>query len=189
MEEPTVGDMSITDEHAIIPMKSTFQEVAHKLQEFPTGAILIHDDKTNNIGGIVTIRELLHICSEGKNPAKIKVKDHMKTEIMQLPRGTPLSETLAALRQHHPDAVVIREPDGGFAGYFSPDDYKEAVRKIEAHRTLIAQLEKTQAALKAGKKPSDAKEESEDDDLLSIMLGDSDDEDEEEESDSMNFKL
>lgn len=177
MEEPTVGDMSITDEHAVVGLRATFQDAAVKLMEFPQGAILVNNDKHDRIEGVITIRELLSVCAEGKAAGKVRVKDRMKTGIIELVRTTPLSKTLDVLRKHQPDAVVIRNEDGGFAGYFSPDDYKEAVRKIEAHQVLVQQLQRSKAGLEAGRAAEQDAGEEPQNDLLSIMLGDGMDDD------------
>ena len=69
MEEPVVGDMSITDEHAVVTVRASFQDAAIMLMEFPRGAILIKNDKYDRIEGVITIKELLSVCAEGKAPA------------------------------------------------------------------------------------------------------------------------
>ena len=183
MDEPTVSDMSITDEHVIIPLKSTFQDVAARLVEAPSAAVLIHDAKVGRIVGVITSRDLFAVCAEGKPAHKEKVAKRMCTNLMELSTRTSLTQALEMMRVERPAAVLVMTDDGQFAGYFSPEDYREAVRKLDTHKQLIARMERSKEGLQAAKDGMEEEEESEDDvasSLLDIMLGDFDEEEEEE---------
>ena len=183
MDEPTVSDMSITDEHVIIPLKSTFQDVAARLVEAPSAAVLIHDAKAGRIVGVITSRDLFAVCAEGRPAHKEKVEKRMCTNLMELGTRTTLTQALEMMRVERPAAVLVMTDEGQFAGYFSPEDYREAVRKLDTHKQLIVRMERSKEGLQAAKDGMEEEEESEDDvasSLLDIMLGDFDDEEEEE---------
>ena len=188
MEEPTVSDMSITDEHVVIPLKSTFQDVAARLVEAPSAAVLIHDSQVGRIVGVITARDLFAVCAEGRPPHKEKVAKRMCTNLMELGTATTLNEALERMRVERPAAVLVLTDEGQFAGYFSPEDYREAVRKLDAHKQLISRMERSKEGLQAAKEGIE--EEDDEDDvagsLLDIMLGDFED-DEEEEHNSVSL--
>jgi len=179
--EPVVGDMSITDEHAVVGAKATFADVCQPFLRSRDAAVLVENAKTGGIDGVITLKDLLQIIATGKNPAKEKISKHMRTKVVEMPIATPLSGALRMMAESQPDAVVIRGPNGEFAGYFSPDDYREASRRLESHQMLAMRMQRSKNAL------GDAREaEIEEDDpaaeqqaLLDIMLGDfeSDEED------------
>lgn len=178
--EPVVGDMSITDEHAVVGGKATFADVCQPFLRSRDAAVLVENAKTGAIDGVITLKDLLQLISSGKNPAKEKIAKYMRTKVIEMPITTPLSGALRMMAESQPDAVVIRAPNGEFAGYFSPDDYREASRRLESHQMLAMRMQRSKDAL------GEAREaEIEDDDpaaeqqaLLDIMLGDfEDDED------------
>ena len=197
MDEPTVADMSIGDEHDLIDGKSSFREVASKLMSQPSSAILVMS-KVGKVAGVVTLKDLLKLCAEGKNPGKVRVRERMRTNVIELPNSTPISKAIAALRAHGADAVVIINENGAFSGFFSPSDYRESVRKLATHRKIIDSLKKSrsgQAQQSEDGDPttSEAVAASQTDELLDVMLGlfESDDDEAENGSDlgTMNLGL
>ena len=150
--------------------------------EFPNGAVLIHNPKTDQIDGVITIRELLSVCAENKAPSKVKAKDRMKSNIIEMPRSLALSEALDELGRLQPDAIVIRDEGGQFCGYFSPDDYREAVRRLETHKVMLAQLERSRSGIADAKEGGDDSDDGGGDgDLLSTLLGGFEDDDDDDD--------
>ena len=181
--EPVVGDMSITDEHAVVGAKATFADVCQPFLRSRDAAVLVENAKTGEIDGVITLKDLLEVIATGKNPAKEKISKHMRTKVVEMPIATPLSGALRMMAESQPDAVVIRGPNGEFAGYFSPDDYREASRRLESHQMLSMRMQRSKSAL------GDARDvDIEEDDpaaeqqaLLDVMLGDFEDEEEDED--------
>lgn len=181
--EPVVGDMSITDEHAVVGAKATFADVCQPFLRSRDAAVLVENAKTGEIDGVITLKDLLEIIATGKNPAKEKISKHMRTKVVEMPIATPLSGALRMMAESQPDAVVIRGPNGEFAGYFSPDDYREASRRLESHQMLAMRMQRSKSAL------GDARDvDIEEDDpaaeqqaLLDVMLGDFEDDEEGED--------
>ncbi len=84
------------------------------------------------------------------------------------------------MAESQPDAVVIRGPSGEFAGYFSPDDYREASRRLESHQMLAMRMQRSKSALGEAREAEMEEDDpaAEQQSLLDIMLGDfEDDED------------
>ena len=172
--EPVVGDMSITDEHAVVGAKATFADVCQPFLRSRDAAVLVENAKTGGIDGVITLKDLLQIIATGKNPAKEKISKHMRTKVVEMPISTPLSGALRMMAESQPDAVVIRGPNGEFSGYFSPDDYREASRRLESHQILAMRMQRSKNAL-GDARDTDIEEDdpaAEQQALLDIMLGD-----------------
>lgn len=179
MEEPTIADMSITDEHIVVASKTRVSSVCEELSKNPDYAVLVK--KGNEIIGVVTARDIFARMAEGLNATKVKVDKIMRTEILTLRGNTPLSKGLNMLSNLSSDAVVVIDTEGDFMGYFSVKDYREATRKLEAHQLLSARLSRSRKAIS---KQSQEKVES-DGDLLDLLLGDSVEEENDDEVPSM----
>ena len=65
MQEPTVADMSIADEHIIVEMKTRISEVCKVLAVTPDYAVLVK--KGAEVLGVVTARSIFQKMSEGVN--------------------------------------------------------------------------------------------------------------------------
>ena len=174
MQEPTVADMSITDEHIVVQSKTRISEVCKELAVNPDNAVLVK--KGSDILGVVTARSIFQTMSEGVNATKVKVDKIMKTNILAIPGNTPLSDGLELMSKVHPDAIIVTDSDNEFMGYFSARDYREATRKLEAHQLMSVRLNRSRKAITE----QAAEKEESGGDLLDLLLGGVDDEDEDE---------
>jgi CBS domain-containing protein len=166
MQEPTVADMSIADEHIVVATKTRISEVCDVLSNNPSYAILVK--KGEDILGVVTARDIFSSMAEGINATKVKVNKIMRTDILTISAETPLSIALEVLSSNKPDAIVIVDSDDEYVGYFSAQDYREATRKLDIHHTMSSRLNRSHKAIS---KKADEEEDS-DDDLLDLLLGD-----------------
>ena len=174
MEEPTVADMSITDEHIVVESKTKVSDICQELSRNPEHAILVKKGK--DILGVVTARDIFAKMAEGLNATKVKVDKIMRTNILAVLGNTPLSKGLDIMSTTSPDAVIVVDEGGEFLGYFSVRDYREATRKLEAHLLMAARLSRSRKAI------TDKKIEDDDSggDLLDLLLGSNEDEEETE---------
>jgi hypothetical protein len=78
------------------------------------------------------------------------------------------------MAEAQPDAVVIRDPNGAFAGFFSPDDYREATRRLESHQMIAMRMQKSKNALGEARNAEAADDDpaAEHQNLLDTLLGD-----------------
>ena len=174
MEEPTVSDMSITDEHIVVESKTKVSDICQELSRNPEHAILVKKGK--DILGVVTARDIFAKMAEGLNATKVKVDKIMRTNILAVLGNTPLSKGLDIMSTTSPDAVIVVDEGGEFLGYFSVRDYREATRKLEAHLLMAARLSRSRKSI------TDKKIEDDDSggDLLDLLLGSNEDEEETE---------
>ena len=179
MQEPRVADMSISDEHTIVDEKSQLSSVATVLSQHPMHAVLVTSKKTSNIIGVVTAKDIFSKISEGVNVAKAKISKLMRTNILTLQGETPLSVGLKEIVEKRPDAIVVVDNNGEYIGYFSPSDYRDATRRLEAHQLMSVRLSRSKKAIQ------EVAQEDGTTDLLSLLLGGNEEDEEEVEVPSM----
>ena len=70
MQEPTIADMSIKDEHIVVASKTRVSSVCEELSKNPDYAVLVK--KGSDIIGVVTARDIFGKMAEGMNATKVK---------------------------------------------------------------------------------------------------------------------
>ena len=168
--------MCITDEHEVLDVKTKMKTLVAVLGKNPASAILLLD-KREGIVGVITSEDIQEAMTRSKNIKRLKPSEVMRTELLQVPEDTPLEEALAMIDRQQPDAVIVQYSGGGFAGFFSPNDYGEA-------SDIIAQREVAQQRFnqKAGEFRDDL------DELMDMLLSDNEDiEEEQVVSDTMQL--
>ena len=186
MQEPTVADMSIADEHIVVEPKTTVSGIASELANNPHNAILVKQKGSGSIHGVVTSRDIFNKISEGHNATKLKLEKLMRTNILTFPENTPLSVALEKMSKEVPDAIVIINSEGQFTGYFSTEDYRNATRRLDSHQMMSARLNRSKKAISQVAESSD--NEDDESSLLDLLLGDIEEE-EDEEGESGSFSL
>ena len=178
MEGPTISDMSITDEHFVVDGKAVVSTVAANLAKSPNDAILIKD-KSGVVAGVVTTKDIFGAMADGVNIMKVKFEKIMRTNLLTAPSNLPLTKAIEMIAKQGPDAIIIMDGQE-FIGYFSPDDYRDATRRIEAHQVMMTRLSKSKSALGDAASSTPAVDGDDTSGLLGVLLGDIEDEEEEE---------
>ena len=142
---PMIGDMSITDEHKLVPLKTKMKKILDILRNEPSTAIILADGKGTKmkIAGVITAEDIDKAVDAGKNPKKLSVSDVMLTNILEVPNDVPIDQAIEVIAQKGPDAVIVRhKKNGGFAGYFSVEDYQEAKGIVESQQQRAQDFQK-----------------------------------------------
>ncbi|MEO2120324.1 MAG: CBS domain-containing protein [Candidatus Poseidoniia archaeon] len=142
---PMIGDMSITDEHKLVPLKTKMKKILDILRNEPSTAIILADGKGEKmkIAGVITAEDIDKAVDAGKNPKKLSVSDVMLTNILEVPNDVPIDQAIEVIAQKGPDAVIVRhKKNGGFAGYFSVEDYQEAKGIVESQQQRAQDFQK-----------------------------------------------
>ena len=142
---PMIGDMSITDEHKLVPLKTKMKKILDILRNEPSTAIILADGKGKKmkIAGVITAEDIDKAVDAGKNPKKLGVADVMLTNILEIPNDVPINRAIEVIAQKGPDAVIVRhKKDGGFAGYFSVEDYQEAKGIVDSQQQRAHDFQK-----------------------------------------------
>jgi predicted transcriptional regulator len=127
-ENMSIREFDITDEFISVEKNLSCKDLAKKLLEVPRGAIFLLDENGTPVGA-VTAREFLIASAKGMDILDKTGEDLMNTNIMEIGVDDNISEVLLKISKYAPYAVVVKDTDGKFLGYFSPKDYHEALQK------------------------------------------------------------
>jgi CBS-domain-containing membrane protein len=128
MDKMSIRDFTITDEFISVEKGMSCTDLAKKLMEVPRGAIFLVNENNVPIGA-VTAREFLVAIVKGIDLLSSSGEEIMNTNIMEIGVEDPISEVLLKISKYAPYAVVVKDKEGSFLGYFSPKDYHEALHK------------------------------------------------------------
>jgi CBS-domain-containing membrane protein len=78
----------------------------------------------------LSLHDALPISMEGKDLLVMTAEDMMNTNIMEIGMNDPISEVIHRITKFAPYAIVVKDVDGAFRGYFSPNDYREALKRL-----------------------------------------------------------
>tara|TARA_Y100000588_G_C14182642_1_gene894356 strand:- start:980 stop:1357 length:378 start_codon:yes stop_codon:yes gene_type:complete len=121
-----VSELVLNDEHDTTSPDTSLVEATKKLLSLPRGVLIIlGDDKKPK--GVLADAQILRAVSEGLDCHSETCGGHMNTDIMEVSLDTEVSDIVNEMNARKPHAVVAVDGDGGFAGYFSPNDYREAL--------------------------------------------------------------
>jgi predicted transcriptional regulator len=125
----TIRNFTITDEFISVPRDMSCTELARRLMEVPKGVIFALDGDNVPVGA-VTAREFLIATMDGKNLLDLAAEDIMNTNIMEIGMDDTISDVIHRISKFAPYAIVVKDGEGIFRGYFSPNDYREALKRM-----------------------------------------------------------
>ena len=121
----TVGEIDLKDEFALLPHNSVLSDVSKALTPVKNSAALIRAPKGKGIAGIIKAQVLLSALKQGEDPLTFKASEIMSTNLLRLKSETPIEIAIEKITELRPDAVLVIDSDGVFAGYLSAEDFRE----------------------------------------------------------------
>ena len=121
----TIGELALKDEFALLPHSSVLSDVSKALTPVKNSAALIRSPKGKGIAGIIKAQVLLSALKQGEDPLTYKASNIMSTNLLRLKSETPIKIAIEKITELRPDAVLVIDADGVFAGYLSAEDFRE----------------------------------------------------------------
>jgi predicted transcriptional regulator len=131
MDDVLVSDLVLTDEHETVGLDESIADAAEKLLDLGRGVLVVVGDK-NKVKGIVTPNQVLAAVAAGADTGAETCGDHMDADVMEVGLDDNVDDIIETMNDRKPHAVVAVDANGEFSGYFSPNDYREALARIEA---------------------------------------------------------
>lgn len=119
--------MEITDEFFMVPTDAKCSVVAQNLQKLGEGGVVLVVKENNEVIGFITEKEIITMVATGKNPKDIKANQVMNTDFMEVMGEDTLGGVLPLIAENYPNAIVVIDFDRKCIGYFSKNDYKDAL--------------------------------------------------------------
>ena len=121
----TIGELALKDEFALLPHSSVLSDVSKALTPVKNSAALIRAPKGKGVAGIIKAQGLLAALKQGEDPLTSKASKIMSTNLLRLRSDTPVEIAIEKITQMRPDAVLVIDVEGVFAGYLSAEDFRE----------------------------------------------------------------
>ncbi len=126
MSGTRISDLDLSDEHDTIDLSASIVDAATKLLALPRGVLVVIED--NKAKGVLTSVQLLRALATGGDMNSETCGLYMDMDFMEVQLGDLLEDLKPKLAERKPHAIIPVDEDGNFAGYFSPNDYREALQ-------------------------------------------------------------
>ena len=131
----TVADLVLDDEHVTIGLEDTLVEGCKRLVSIPSGILVVLDDD-DQVKGVIGQRQMLKAIGNGVNVTETTCKEVMEMDVLKVPLTDAIADVIKSVNERMPQAVVAVNEEGGFEGYFSPEDYRQAQSILSANPSL-----------------------------------------------------
>ncbi|MBL6881984.1 MAG: CBS domain-containing protein [Candidatus Poseidoniaceae archaeon] len=131
----TVADLVLDDEHVTIGLEDTLVEGCKRLVSIPSGILVVLDDD-DQVKGVIGQRQMLKAIGNGIDVMETTCKEVMEMDVLKVPLTDAIADVIKSVNERMPQAVVAVNDDGGFEGYFSPEDYRQAQSILSANPSL-----------------------------------------------------
>ncbi len=131
----TVADLGLDDEHVTIGLEDTLVEGCKRLVSIPSGILVVLDDD-DQVKGVIGQRQMLKAIGNGLDVTETTCKEVMEMDVLKVPLTDAIADVIKSVNERMPQAVVAVNEDGGFEGYFSPEDYRQAQSILSANPSL-----------------------------------------------------
>ncbi|MDA8623782.1 CBS domain-containing protein [Candidatus Poseidoniales archaeon] len=131
----TVADLVLDDEHVTIGLEDTLVEGCKRLVSIPSGILVVLDDD-DQVKGVIGQRQMLKAIGNGIDVTETTCKEVMEMDVLKVPLTDAIADVIKSVNERMPQAVVAVNEDGGFEGYFSPEDYRQAQSILSANPSL-----------------------------------------------------
>ena len=130
-DDVQVSDLVLTDEHDTVGMDDTLADAAGKLVALRRGILIVLGDD-NKVKGVISPAQILVAVAGGIDVNSDTCGMHMDGDVMEVGLDDDIDEMIEKMNARQPHAVVAVDLNGEFSGYFSPNDYREALARLEA---------------------------------------------------------
>ena len=130
-DDVQVSDLVLTDEHDTVGMDDTLADAAGKLVELRRGILIVLGDD-NKVKGVISPAQILMAVAGGIDVNSDTCGMHMDGDVMEVGLDDDIDAMIEKMNARQPHAVVAVDLNGEFSGYFSPNDYREALARLEA---------------------------------------------------------
>lgn len=137
MSEALISDLVLTDEHATVGVDDSIVEGTKRLIDMP-GGVLIVLGENDSVKGVLGTKQILAAVAEGRDLSTSTCGENMELDVMQVKMEEKIADVLPVINERKPQAVVAVDEDGSFSGYFSPNDYRQAMSKIDTMPAIRA---------------------------------------------------
>ncbi|WP_455392619.1 tetratricopeptide repeat protein [[Eubacterium] cellulosolvens] len=125
-----IYEMTITDEFFMVNQNAKGNVVAQNLQKLSEGGVVLVTKSENEVVGYITRREIVDVVAVGYNPIEMNASQLMNTDFMEVMEENTLGNLMPLISRRYPNAIVVINYDSKCVGFFSKNDYSEALAAL-----------------------------------------------------------
>lgn len=122
-----IYEMDITDEFDMSFMDEAADVVARRLQRLGEGSVIFVAEEDGKVNGYITAQDIVNLVADGYSPSDVEASQIMSSDFMEILSEETLDGVLPMIAERYPNAIVVIDYDGKCVGYFSKNDYKDAL--------------------------------------------------------------
>jgi tetratricopeptide (TPR) repeat protein len=126
-ENTKISDMQITDEFYFVDETDPVHIVAQRIRELGEGGVVLVTKSENKVIGYITDREIIDLVASGASPKDVSASEIMDIDFMEVMGEETLGQVLPIIAEKYPNAIVVIDFNGKCIGYFSKNDYRDAL--------------------------------------------------------------
>jgi tetratricopeptide (TPR) repeat protein len=119
--------MQINDEFFFVNSSEPVNVVAQKLQKLDEDGVVLVTQNENEVLGYITDKEIVNMVATGESPKNILAAQIMDRNFMEVMGEETLGQVLPLIAEKYPNAIVVIDHDRKCLGYFSKNDYRDAL--------------------------------------------------------------
>lgn len=125
-----VSDLQIKDEHKTISSDTTLDKAAKKILDLERGVLVVLENE--NPLGILTDSHILKALSKSLDCRSEICRDHLDADFISVKLDDDIKNLSmrVKLNKRKTSAVIVVNDSNAFVGYFSPNDYREALSSL-----------------------------------------------------------
>ena len=132
-KDTKINEMEITDEFVMAASNTSVKDIAQKLQklreETDHGAVLVTKNEKEVIG-FITQREIVNLAITGTEFSDKTAEEIMNTDFMNIREDQILGKIVPLISKRYPNSIVVTDSEGACVGYFSKNDYQDALAAL-----------------------------------------------------------
>jgi tetratricopeptide (TPR) repeat protein len=122
--------MNITDEFSMVRANAKGEDIAQHLQKLGSDGVVLVTKSEKEVIGYITQRELIDAIAAGINVANIFASQLMNSDFMEVMEDDTLGTIMPRIARRYPNAIVVINFDLKCVGYFSKNDYRDALAAL-----------------------------------------------------------
>ncbi len=122
-----INEMQITDEFILIDATEKVTVVAQNLRQLGEDGVVLVTQNKDQVIGYITYREIVDMVATGESPSNIIASQIMDKDFMEVLGEETLGQVLPIIAERYPNAIVVIDFDRKCIGYFSKNDYRDAL--------------------------------------------------------------
>ena len=123
-----VSDLQINDEHKTISPDTTLDVAAKEILELGRGVLVVLENGSPL--GILTDSHILLALSKSLDCRNETCRNHLDSNFISVSPTNNVKSISLEMRSKKPSSVMVVDDSDTFIGYFSPNDYREALSSL-----------------------------------------------------------